>query len=185
MNRDRASQEVFQTVVDAYQGVLLRYAARILASHASEAEDIVQNAFLKCVVHWKGPMEPSGEPLAWLYRVVRNEAFDHLRRERRRVRLFSPRNREDLPPTFDPPAPEAPAPPDAAVEAVEALASLDDRERELVTLKIYEERTYAEIADIAGLTPGNVGFILHGAMRKLARLIQKRRQRKSEGGTHP
>ena len=60
---------------------------------------------------------------------------------------------------------------DRAENAAEALSRLSDRERQLVVLKVYEEKSYKEIAEITGLTVGNVGFILHTAIKKLAAML--------------
>ena len=65
---------------------------------------------------------------------------------------------------------------DQALGAAEALRRLGDRERELVVLKVYEEKSYKEIAEITGLTVSNVGFILHTAMKKLATMLSKKEE---------
>jgi RNA polymerase sigma-70 factor (ECF subfamily) len=60
-----------------------------------------------------------------------------------------------------------------ALRARSALRSLSPREQQLVILKVYEEKSYREISEITGLTSGNVGYILHHAMRKMAQLLKK------------
>ena len=45
--------------------------------------------------------------------------------------------------------------------------SLNEREREIVILKMEHDKSYKEIAEIMNLTVSNVGFILHGALKKL------------------
>ena len=60
---------------------------------------------------------------------------------------------------------------EAAENAAMLLKSLSIREQQVVTLKVYEERSYREIAQITGLSEGNVGYILHHAMQKLALAI--------------
>ena len=40
-------------------------------------------------------------------------------------------------------------------------------------LKVYEEKSYKEIGEITGLSTGNVGYILHHAMKKLAKELRK------------
>lgn len=50
---------------------------------------------------------------------------------------------------------------------------LNHREQQLVILKVYEEKSYREISGITGLTVGNVGYILHHAMKKLARHLRE------------
>jgi len=69
--------------------------------------------------------------------------------------------------------------PDAALAEKEdmklirqAINKLDPRSREIVVLKLEHERSYKEIAEIMDLTPTNVGFILHKAMKKLSNSLK-------------
>ena len=54
-----------------------------------------------------------------------------------------------------------------------SLAALDERSRELVRLKFNDELSYKDIAKRTGLTPGNVGFILHHALKTIASELAK------------
>ena len=49
-----------------------------------------------------------------------------------------------------------------------SLETLDTRSRELVRLKFNEGLSYKEIAERTGLSIGNVGYILHHAMKTIA-----------------
>ena len=175
----RRDEAAFAAVVDAYQGPLLRYAARLLGN-ASNAEDVVQRAFIKCAASWKGPLEPSDDLSAWLYRVAHNEALDLLRREQRRGFLHRRKADEDHLAGADVQAPATPggevASDDAAL-AADALRRLSDRDRLIVTLKVYEEKSYREIADIMGITVSNVGVTLHNALKKLAAMVVEARRK--------
>ena len=178
MESSRArSEAAFAAVVDAYQTRLLRYVARLLGN-ASAAEDVVQRAFIKCAAAWKGPLEPSDDLSAWLYRVAHNEALDFARRERRRGFLHRRKADEDRHLGADVQAPAVggdATPGDEALAAAAALRRLSDRDRLLVALKVYEQKTYREIADITGLSVSNVGVSLHNAMKKLAAMLGDRR----------
>jgi len=44
---------------------------------------------------------------------------------------------------------------------------LDQREREILSLKVEQGKSYKEIASILDLSVSNVGFILHSAMKKM------------------
>lgn len=163
--RNTGEQDAFAVVVDAYQGALLRYVSR-LVTHRGGVEDVVQNTFVKCATAWKGEMVPGDGLAAWLYRVAHNEAMDLNRREKRRWSLHRRHAEEE---GEEPLAPDPmPGVSDQAAAAAAALAILSERERQLVTLKVFEEKSYKQMAEITGLSLGNVGFILHGAMRKLA-----------------
>ena len=155
----------FRRLFDAYEGVLLRYAAR-LTGNATAAEDIVQNTFVKFIRKWQKKVEVSSETASWLYRVAHNEAIDHLRGETRLRKLHAEHGEECMSkPSENGEISER------AENAAEALSKLSDRERQLVVLKVYEEKSYKEIAEITGLTVGNVGFILHTAIKKLAAML--------------
>ena len=170
-SKSKHRSEAFDALVRAYESRLLRYATR-LTSDAAAAEDLVQETFLKLLRRWKGTLEPAPGLLAWLYRVLHNEAIDHLRRESRRRRLHR-QNAEETPSDTPPDRGFGTRVPERARIAGEALAILTPRERNLVVLKVFEERSYREIAELTGLRPGNIGFILHHAMRKLARHLEK------------
>ena len=68
-------------LVDSHFSTLVLYAR---GWNPEEAEDLVQDAFLQLVKrsHWEGRPE---QPIAWLFRVVRNRAIDRFRRDRKRV----------------------------------------------------------------------------------------------------
>jgi len=61
---------------------------------------------------------------------------------------------------------------DEAARAVKALHTLSLRDQQLVILKIYEGKSYKEISDITELTVSNVGYILHHAMKKMAKELK-------------
>lgn len=168
-------------IVSAFQSPLLRYVARILAN-PSAAEDVVQNTFIKMLRSWRGPLETGPKMSAWLYRVAHNEAVDYVRRESRRHELHESQARE-RPTTTPPNRGVAFRVTERATQASEALQSLNEKERQVVVLKVYEEKSYREISEITGLTSGNVGYILHHAMKKLAHRLQSRPGSASEGAT--
>jgi DNA-binding CsgD family transcriptional regulator len=68
---------------------------------------------------------------------------------------------------------------DAALETEESrrrvraeIDRLNPRHREILLLKIEENKSYKEIAEITGLTATNVGYLLHTAMQALLRAAQ-------------
>ena len=162
--RQRRSE--FDEVVNHYEAALLRYASRLLANNDS-AQDVVQNAFIKLYNKWHDAMTPSSAISSWLYRVVHNEAVDMIRRESRRRELHLRESSEH---------PDYAAPnrgcglhiSEDAERAAVALEQLSERDRQIVILKVYEDMSYSEISEITGLSSGNIGYILHHAMKKLA-----------------
>ena len=78
-NRD---PEAFEAVVRAYYDRVYRLALRLLCN-AADAEDVVQEAFLK--VHSSAPRFRGDSSLStWVYRIAHNVCIDELRRRKRR-----------------------------------------------------------------------------------------------------
>jgi len=173
----QARRDAFEAVVSQYEGPLLRYTGRILLDRDA-AQDVVQNAFIKLFRRWKDELKPSPQVSSWLYRVAHNGAVDYLRKENRRRALHQrhARDRLDFAPAD---RGDAFRISEDAHRAVKALHNLSLREQQLVVLKVYEEKSYREIAEIAGLTVSNVGYILHHAMKKMATALKKMKEQES------
>lgn len=160
----------FETVVDTYHRMLLATAARLLG-RTDHAEDVVQDTFIRLARQWKEEMVPSPAMTAWLRMTLRNLAFDALRKRRREANLHQ-RAFQFVPESVGPYRNAGRVAEANTVSLAEqALSVLSERERELVTLRIYEELSYKEISETTGLSVGNVGFILHEAMRKMAKAL--------------
>jgi RNA polymerase sigma-70 factor (ECF subfamily) len=150
---------------------LLAYARRLLGDFAA-AEDIVQEAFMK--LHSQFQQVRSPQP--WLYRAVHNLAVDHQRRAGRLVLIGD--STDDDTPAND--AADSQPLPDEQIARWEGiglvrlvLETLDARSRELIRLRFEEDLSYKEIAERTGLTVGNVGYILHHALKAMAIELEK------------
>ncbi len=154
----------FEQVVHHYESRLLRYATSIV-HNADLAQDVVQEVFIKLFRKWREAFEPSLALSSWLYRTTHNSAVDVIRKYERRHRVEQEHQEEAADAVVLPPTGQDDT---HAKRIAHALAVLPSRDRELIRLKVYEEKSYKEISAITGLSVGNVGYILHHAMRKLA-----------------
>ena len=151
---------------EALESPLLIYALRFLGDRA-QAEDVVQDAFLKLHAQFHQVREPR----RWLYRTVHNLALNQQRQTRKIVPLDPPAG--DCGPT-DETADSQPLPDEqiARLEGIGlvrlSLGTLDDRSRQLVQLKFNDDLSYKEIAARTGLTVGHVGYLLHHALKAIA-----------------
>jgi len=151
----------------ALEGSLMAYAVRLLRNHEM-AEDVVQEAFLK--LHEQG--DAVREPRGWLYRTVHNLALNQLRTEIRMVSFpgvpTADGSAEDELADLQPLPDEQLARWEAIGRVRLGLEGLDSRSRQLVHLKFTENLSYKEISGRTGLTIGNVGYLLHHALKSLA-----------------
>ena len=126
----------FAELVDTHANVLVLYARTWCAS----PEDVVQDAFCKLADQRTKP----DDPVAWLYRVVRNRALDVGKSERRRSKREATAARPDR--WFA----ETVVDGLDAETAVEALGSLPHEEREVIFARLWGELTLEQIASAAG-----------------------------------
>ncbi len=172
MPTDQASaeppgSETIEELFTALESPLLSYALR-LAGEPGAAEDIVQEAFMKLHAQFAEVREPR----RWLYRSVHNLALNHRRQSGKIVPLNLPGN--DGTPAANDTADPQPLPDEriARWEGIGlvrlSLESLDDRSRELIRLKFNEDLSYKEISARTGLNIGNVGYLLHHALKAIA-----------------
>jgi RNA polymerase sigma-70 factor (ECF subfamily) len=168
-------------IVAAHEAPLLRYAARLLKDE-EHAQDVVQETFVR-MVHQdrQGSLAAVSNRTAWLYRVARNLCLDRLRASKRRLEISLDEVPEDGGASLhEQIAADDRDRPDLMMAKREEMEQmrrqimgLDPRSREIVLLKVEQGRSYKEIAEIMGLTVGNVGFILHQTMKKLARAMSE------------
>ena len=140
---------------------LLRLARRMLPGQ-SEAEDCVQDAFLKLWTHaarWK-PGQAKFE--TWLYRVTLNQCYDRLRRKPT-LGLEAAAQVPDGAPGADSVLEKA----GVAAEVEVALQILPERQRAAILLCHYQERGNIEAAEILGISVEALESLLARGRRTL------------------
>jgi RNA polymerase sigma-70 factor, ECF subfamily len=155
--------------MDSLYGAALR-----LTRSASDAEDLVQDAFLKAY-RFYDRFEPGTNMRAWLLRVLTNTFINKYRRTSRERKVL---DGEDAEPVGDgvmsraamraltDPVGETMRPM-LAREIQAALDELSEEHRLIVVLADVEELSYKEIADIVGCPIGTVMSRLHRARKQM------------------
>ena len=169
----------FEEVVEEWQRPLLRYATRVVRD-PDAAQDIVQTAFMRLFQHWD-KVAPSPERIRpWLFRTVHNAAVDYIRKEERLRTATQRAVHEQVPLVSDPPMPGAEAGAKDRLDIVRAaFDQLSPAEREILVLRLEHGLSYREIADATHRTVGNVGCLLHHAVRKIANHLKSIEARES------
>ena len=160
-----------EAIVRQYEGPLLRYSIR-LVNDSSTAQDVVQNAFIKLHRQWKPGFRPSDNLKAWLYRVTHNEAVDHIRKESRLQVLHkkhAERKESECPDGLDCETTDR----ERRARVLACMRKLHPREQQVLALRLDEGLSYREISRVTGRSEGNVGNILHHAVRKLSADLRK------------
>jgi RNA polymerase sigma-70 factor (ECF subfamily) len=154
--------------VQQYQSPLLRYAEQILRHEPDQAHDVVQDVFVRLhqALH---DGQCIGNVKSWLYRLTHNLAIDRYRKTQRRARLNGTIFAQEEPVR---PEIEARSRGEAAQLAVSELGELPAQQREVVMLKIVQELTFQEIADITGEKIPTLHYRLNQGLRALARRLK-------------
>jgi RNA polymerase sigma-70 factor (ECF subfamily) len=153
--------QAFGALYDLYVGRIYAYIYR-QARDDAQTKDVVATTFEKALrnIHryeWQGKSF-----CAWLYRIARNELIQQHRKQRDWGVLLRTQ-----------PATEGRGP-EAAVQTHErrnelqqALAKLSDRDREIITLRFYEDLSSEEVAEVLDCSIDNVYVRLHRALKRL------------------
>jgi len=146
--------------------------ARWLVRVPEDAEDLVQDAFLRAFRAFNG--FHGGDGRAWLLTIVRNTCYSHLERRRKPAEKIE-FDEQAHTPEGGSPTPEALLVQSSDTASLRrAVQELPAEFREVIVLRELEELSYREIAEMTGAPVGTV-------MSRLARARQQLRQRFAAG----
>ena len=151
-------------ILEPYKNKMFRYAFSIIGNRF-EAEDIVQEAMIK-IWKRKDKFSEIDNKEAWVITIVRNLAID-------KVRARKKKQTSDINDYFHI-SDKGPSPDikleqkDAVSKVSQIMSTLQETQREIITLRDIEGYTYQEIADIMDLKVDQVKVYLFRA-RKILR----------------
>lgn len=157
---DRRHQ--FETLLQTHRGVVLKVAS-VYARGREDRDDLAQEIAVQLWRSFASYDAARAKFTTWMYRVALNVAISHLRREAGGDRL-EPLDARHL----ELPGEDGVREPDERLAALYAfIGRLDALNRALILLYL-EDRSYAEIAEVLGISETNVAT-------KIGRIKQKLR----------
>lgn len=167
MHREDDRLELYLT----HRSALVDYATPLMGGSRAQAEDVVQEAYFRFV-----PASVTGaameKPLPYLYRIVRNLAFDMLRRSgaeaRRETQVMQ------LGAGLAVPAPDEEFQArDELRRAGAALEELPARTRRAFELHRFHDFTFQQVADTLGISVTSAHRLVREAMVHLTRRLMR------------
>jgi len=155
----------FSRLVEEHFSRAVRFCARMLGN-VNDGEEVAQQAFVSLYEKGSKPWE-KGDPLPFLFRVLRNACVDHVRRakvRRAEGELEQAHARTDLSRAEEGEIREA---------LLGALGALEEGQREVVLLRYFEELSLKETADAVGKTVGATAMLLSRAKQNLKETLGK------------
>ena len=176
-------QEAFRKLVLLYERRALNLAYS-LVGNISDAEDIVQDAFMKAY-RSIGSFRGQSSFYTWLYRIISNLNIDYARKRiRKKENNIGEASIIDASIASNELAHKAPmgriVGPDKSLENLElgeqiqaAINSLSVEHKEVILLREIEGLSYAEISQSTGCSKGTVMSRLHHARKKLQKFLEE------------
>ena len=163
----------FAEIVSLHEDKVFRLCLR-MTGNREDAEDLAQEAFVKA---WRGLRFYKQEAAfsTWLYRLTSNVCIDFLRQKKRRVAqsLTLQDEEQTLIEIPDPaPAPDEQAQTQEVRHCIAAaMGQLEEESRLVLMLRVVDELSYDEIAQITDLKVGTVKSRLARAREKLRKIL--------------
>jgi RNA polymerase sigma-70 factor (ECF subfamily) len=165
------------SVVDRFQGPLLRYVGHMLGYGDHETEDIVQETFIRLhrQVRKRGP--DSVQHLSnWLFRVAHNQTLDVIRKRSRQKRTACPSadqtgEQEQIANDMD--ALGEMLRQESRQVALQALSQLAPEIKQILLLKIIQGMSLREVAEVVGVSLSTVNYRLNQGLTELAGRLKR------------
>jgi len=165
----------FEQIIRTHNQRLFRIARAILRD-SFEAEDIVQEAYIKAFTNLD-ILETSNEPGAWLAKITSNLAISRLRQKKRQIRLAEELIEDNVIPLRQGGNGVMSPEHQTALTQIRQLLEreidgLSDGFREVFVLRMVEDMSVIETAQTLDLSPQTVKSRLHRARAKIQNSIK-------------
>ena len=174
------ARERFGDLVEAHQRRAVRIAFHLLRD-ADEADEAVQDAFLKVFIHI-GAYDDRWPFEAWFTRILVNTCRDRRKTRARRLQWVLPEPalpiRPFEAPSRDPNAEDRLLSRERWQRLSEAVDQLPGRQRTVFVLCQYGEHSAGQVGSMIGLSEATVRVHLFRAIRKLRHLLGEWRERR-------
>jgi RNA polymerase sigma-70 factor (ECF subfamily) len=134
--------------------------------HKETAEDITSQTFFKALRSIQS-VDPTKPLVSWLYKIAHNTVLDHYRTSRSMLdidEMVDIMDTHDVISHLDDDR--------EAVRVKQHLQNLSGIERDIVTMRIWQDLSYREIADILGKSEASCKMMYSRSLKKLRRLYE-------------
>lgn len=167
---DPATQrKAFERVVREYSEQLYWQARRIVLTH-DDADDVIQNVFLKAWTHLDDFHQDS-RLSTWLYRITINESVDFVRRKKNKSVVSTDQEETGIANMlladnyFDGDETQA--------LLQEAIAQLPDVQRTVFNLRYYDDMKYSDLSELLKTSEGSLKASYHIAVKKISDFFKR------------
>ncbi len=171
----RKDGDAFRQLYDATSSKLFGFALRILVKREL-AEDVIQESFVSIWNNAASYQAGLAAPMTWMTTIVRNKAFDTLRRLDGAVEIDADNfDKEvmDALESVDPTPIEALQISDESKALARCFAKLESLHRQAIALAFYHDLSHSEVAEQLALPIGTVKTWVRRGLEKLRLCLTK------------
>lgn len=164
-----SNHDAMSVLIDRYQKPLARYLRRLGISKDEDTQDLLQNIFIKIYKN----INSFNKNLAfssWVYRITHNEAISFFRHSKSRPEGNMVDDSEEFIFKIEDETIDLIQEVDQSINAgilQKALYELDQKYRDVLILRYFEDRDYENISDILEIPKGSVATLIHRAKERL------------------
>ncbi len=166
------NKDAFGEIINRYQDKLARYISRRANVSKQDIEDLLQNIFIKTYLNLNN-FDQKLKFSSWIYRITHNEVVSWYRKQKIRPQIFLDDENNKLENFI---ASEI----DIEKEYIQkdlienikrALPEINEKYREVIMLRFFEEKDYGEISDILEIPAGTVATRISRGKKELEKII--------------
>ena len=167
------NQDYFLCIVRKYEAPLMRYIRRITNVSLEDAEDLLQETFIKVYTNLNG-FDTSLKFSSWIYRIAHNEVISNFRKLKVRPEKINSEINGDI---LEKVKSDLNIEKEIDQEILknklnQIINQLDIKYKEVVILKYLENKTYEEISDIIKKPINTVGTLINRSKKQLNNIIK-------------
>lgn len=165
--QEKRFEAAFNSMVAHYSERLYYNIRRLVLNH-DDADDVLQNTFIKV---WRAlpKFQQNSSVYTWLYRIATNEALSFLRSKKENTRFddvaFSVSKNLEADAFF--------SGDEAQAKLYEAIATLPEKQRAVFNARYFEEMSYADMSATFDTSEGALKASYHHAVKKIESYLTK------------
>jgi len=158
----------FALLVNHYQKQVYAQIKRMILDH-DDTSDVMQNTFIK-IFNGLDSFRGESKLSSWIFRIAANETLNFLQSKKRRFGFFSINDNAYLNQTLK--SPEYVDYDEFELKFQKAILTLPQKQRQVFTMKFYEDYTFDQLAEILNQTAGGLKASYHHATKKIEKYLE-------------
>jgi len=167
-------KDYFLCLIKRYEKRLLSYIQRISGLRVEDAEDLLQDIFLKTYLNLND-FDSSLKFSSWIYRIAHNQTISNFRKLKSRSEGYVVDLEVDILENFSSHLDLGKEINNKLNKEIieKILEKIDIKHREVLVLRFLEEKDYKEISDIIKKPMGTVATLINRAKKKFLEILRK------------